>query len=247
MTIEIHTQPVPSSRKDTPLIERFADHAMLAEAAALAISASLRDAVSARGQALFVATGGRTPGAVYDRLSTASVDWSKVLITLTDERWVGAGDPESNEGLVRERLLHGPASAARFLALKGGAPTPEAAAREASSALARLGAPDAVLLGMGEDGHVASMFPGNPALAVGLDPLAPPCFAAPPGQGLPPHQARLSLSASWLAASRLTVLLITGAHKLMVIEQALAGSDAEEFPVCAILRRAPRVRIMWSA
>lgn len=229
------------------MIERFADHATLAEAAALAISDSLRDAISVRGQALFVATGGRTPGPVYDRLSAAAVNWAKVVVTLTDERWVGVGDPDSNEGLVRERLLHGPASNARVVSLKGGAPTPETAAREASAALGKLGAPDIVLLGMGEDGHIASLFPGNCALAEGLDPLAPPCLAVPRGEGRPPVQARISLSAAWLASSLLTIVLITGTEKLKVIEQALAGSDVEEFPVRAMLERAPRVRIMWSA
>jgi len=228
-------------------IERFANADALADAAAAEIFDSLRNAISARGQAFFVATGGRTPGSVYDRLSAAPLDWSKVVVTLTDERWVGVGDPDSNEGLIRERLMHGPAGAAQVLSLKGGAPTPEAAAREASAALGRLGAPDMVLLGMGEDGHIASLFPGNRALSQGLDPRAAPCLAVPLGEGRPPVQARLSLSIAWLATAKATVLLITGTAKLKVIEQAMAGSDIEEFPVRAILQRAPRVRILWAA
>jgi 6-phosphogluconolactonase len=227
-------------------IERFVDQAAMADAASQAIVHALSQAIAERGRALFVATGGRTPGPVYDRLAAAPVDWSKVVVTLTDERWVGSGDPESNEGLVRDRLLQGPAAKARFVPLKGDAPTPQAAALEASNRLAELGAPDAVLLGMGEDGHFASLFPHNPALTEGLAPFAPPCIAAPKGERSPPPQARLSLSARWLAAARCTILLITGAEKLRVIEQAQAGTDAQEFPVRAILQQAPHVRILWS-
>jgi 6-phosphogluconolactonase len=229
------------------MIERFSDQASLAQAASLAIEHALSHAVAARGHALFIATGGRTPGAVYDCLAAAPVDWSKVVVSLTDERWVGSGDPESNEGLIRDRLLRGRASHARFVPLKGEAPTPEAAAREASARLAELGAPDALLLGMGEDGHVASLFPRNTALAKGLAAQAPPCIAAPKGERGPPPQARLSLSARWLAAAGCAVLLITGARKLEVIEQALAGSNAEEFPVRAILQQATALRILWAA
>jgi len=228
-------------------IERYPDQGGLADAASLAIADALSQASATRGRALFVATGGYTSRPVYDRLACALLDWSKVVVTLTDERWVGSGDPESNEGLIRDRLLQGPAARARFVSLKGDASTPEAAAREASARLAELGAPDAVLLGMGEDGHVASLFPQSPALAEGLAPLAPPCIAAPRGERGPPPQARLSLSAAWLATARCVILLITGAEKLKVIEQALGGSDAYDFPVRAILQRAPHVRILWAA
>ena len=228
-------------------IERFADPRVLADAASSAIAEALSQAVAARGRALFIATGGRTAGPVHDRLAAAPLDWGSNVVSLTDERWVGSGDPESNEGLIRDRLLYGPAARARFVPLKGAAATPEAAAREASAKLAELGAPDVVLLGMGEDGHIASLFPRNPALAEGLAPGAPPCIAAPRGERSPPPQARLSLSAPWIAAARAIVLLIVGSEKLKVIEQALAGTDEQEFPVRAVLRPSARVRILWSA
>ena len=228
-------------------IERFADPRVLADAASSAIAEALSQAVAARGRALFIATGGRTAGPVYDRLAAAPLDWGSIVVSLTDERWVGSGDPESNEGLIRDRLLCGPAAHARFVPLKGAAGTPEAAAREASVKLAQLAPPDLVLLGMGEDGHIASLFPRNPALAEGLARNAPPCIAAPRGERRPPPQARLSLSAEWMAAAHSVLLLIVGAEKLAVIEQALAGTDEQEFPVRAILRRCARVRIMWSA
>lgn len=229
------------------MIERFADQAALADAASSAIAQALTQAIANRGRALFIATGGRTPGGVYDRLAGAPMEWSKVVVSLTDERWVEAGDPESNEGLIRDRLLQGPAAAARIISLKGDAPTLEAAAQAASAKLAPLGAPDVVLLGMGDDGHIASLFPENPALPAGLDPGAPSCIAVPRGEGRPPPQARISLTVPWLTTARLTILLIAGAEKLKLIQQAQAGSDAREFPVRAILQQAARVRILWSA
>jgi 6-phosphogluconolactonase len=226
-------------------IESFADQATLAAATADAIADALSDAIAVRGQAVFVATGGRTPGAVYDRLNAAPLDWGKIVVTLSDERWVDVDSRDSNERLIRERLLG--LAAARFGSLKGDAGTPEAAAQDAAAKLAPLGAPDVVLLGMGEDGHIASLFPMSPALSLGLDPKAPACIAVPRGEGRPPPQARISLTASWLAAARLTLLLITGEQKRETIERAMDGSDAHEFPVRAILQQAPRVRILWSA
>ena len=231
----------------TDMIEAFENPEALAQGAAAAIAQALDEALQARGRALFIATGGHTPGAAYDRLSTAPLDWAKVTVTLSDERWVEVDDPDSNERLLRERLLRGPAQAARLISLRGDAPTPEAAAHEAGARLAALPPADILLLGMGEDGHVASLFPGNPALSLGLAAEAPPCIPVPRGEGGPPPQARLSLSVPVLAAARQAIVLISGQAKRAVIERALAGSDARDLPVRAVLQRAPRVRLMWSA
>src|SRR5665213_2659326 len=96
-------------------IEAFADHDAVADAASKAIAGALREA----DRPSFVATGGTTPGPTYDRLAKAALGWGRVTVTLTDERWVDAASPESNERLIRERLLVGPAASARFLPLKG--------------------------------------------------------------------------------------------------------------------------------
>jgi 6-phosphogluconolactonase len=228
-------------------IEPFADEAALAQAAARIIADALRAAIVARGQALFVATGGRTPGGVYDWLSAAELDWSNVVVTLSDERWAPIDSPDRNERLIRERLLKGPAAAGRFMSLIGDASTPRAAAAQADAALRPLGAPDVVLLGMGEDGHIASLFPLSPALSLGLDPKAPICISVPPGEQRPPPQARITLTAPWLVKAPDIFLLITGQEKRTVIAQALAGDDARELPVRAILQSSARVRIFWSA
>ena len=229
------------------MIETFPDPHALAAAAIDAVVRALDAGLRNQGSASLAATGGRSPGLIYDALALAPLDWPRVRVTLTDERWVDPSSPDSNEGLVRGRLLTGRALDAHFLGLRGTAETPAAAAQSVSRAFVGWPALDAALLGMGEDGHVASLFPGNPALALGLDPVAPACIAVPQGQDGPPPQPRLSLTIRPLTSARLTLILISGAAKRAVAEQALAGADPLKFPVAAVLKSAPHTRILWTA
>lgn len=148
-----------------PAIEAHADRDQLAASAASIVAEGL----SGPGRVSFVAAGGSTPAATYDRLSAMDLGWSRVTVTLTDERWVSSGSPEANARLIGERLLVGPAASARFLPLTGQAATPEAEAMSIEPAVRALAPFEVVLLGMGEDGHVASMFPGAANLAAMLD------------------------------------------------------------------------------
>jgi 6-phosphogluconolactonase len=214
--------------------EVFPGSAELADAAADAIEAALQGALDARGRACLVATGGRMPGPVYDRLSRADLDWAKVAVTLSDERQVDADSPNSNARLLRERLFVGPAARAQFLPLTD----------YAEPALKKLLPFDAVMLGMGEDGHIASLIPGSPVLAEGMDPDGARLTAeSPVGFGAPPV-ARITLTLAALLQSRAIFLLIAGEAKRQVIAEAEAGAD---YPVRAILTqdRAP-VRILWT-
>ena len=229
------------------MIETFQDAASLAEAAAAAVTAALAAGLKRYGSAGLAATGGRSPGAVYDRLALEPLDWSKVRVTLTDERWVDPGSPDSNEKLVRERLLQHRAAEATFHPLHGREPNPEAAAKHASAVLHGWPAFDAVMLGMGEDGHVASLFPGSPVLGQGLDPEAPACIAVPSGEGRPPPQARLSLTVRPLTTAGLVLILTSGENKRAVLDKALRGGDPLELPVRAVLQSARAVRILWTA
>jgi len=229
------------------MIETFTDAQALAAAATDAVVRALDAGLRNQGSASLAATGGRSPGLIYDALALAPLDWARVRVTLTDERWVDPSSPDSNEGLVRERLLQGRATDAHFLGLRGTAETPAAAAQAVSRAFVGWPALDAVLLGMGEDGHVASLFPGNPALIQGLDPDAPACIAVPQGEGRAPPQPRLSLTIRPLTSARLTLILISGAAKRAVVEQALAVGDPLTFPVAAVLKSAPSTRILWTA
>ncbi|HEY0435685.1 MAG TPA: 6-phosphogluconolactonase [Phenylobacterium sp.] len=216
------------------MIEPFPSQAALADEAAAAIAARLADGLAARGHAALVATGGRSPGPVYDRLAQAELDWAHVAVTLSDERQVDADSPNSNARLLRERLFVGRAAAARFLPLTD----------YAEPALSKLMPFDAVMLGMGEDGHVASLIPGSPVLDVAMDPGGAALTAeSPQGFGSPPV-ARITLTLAALLGSRAIFLLIAGEAKRQVVADALAGAD---LPVRAILRqdRVP-VRILWT-
>ncbi len=224
-------------------VQAYPDGDALAEAASELIARSLADGLQRAGRATFVATGGSTPAAAYRRLAAADIDWSMVAITLSDERWVPPSDRDSNERMVREHLLTGPAAAARFTPLWSPQPTPDAAASAAEPAIAAMTPFDTVLLGMGDDGHIASLFPGSPVLDRGLDPRNERlCIAVPPGQPAPP-QARISLTLRALLQAKAVVLLITGSAKRGTIEAAMAGAD---LPVRRLLlhSRTP-VAILW--
>jgi 6-phosphogluconolactonase len=230
------------------MIEVFDDAPALTTAAAEAAIGALERGLRANGSASLAATGGRMPAPVYDALNVVPLDWDRVLVTLTDERWVEPNSPESNERLVREHLLRNRAAAARFIPLHGPDHTPAAAAAHASAQVAALPSLDLVLLGMGEDGHVASLFPNSPALDLGLNPAAPAVIAVPRGEaGAAPTLPRLSLTLRPLSSAAAVLLLISGEAKKAVIERALEGADPRRLPVAAILQSAPSVRIMWTA
>jgi 6-phosphogluconolactonase len=229
------------------MIEVFGSVHGLNEAAAGAVLLALETGVRRNGTASLAATGGRMPGPVYDLMALAPLDWARVRVTLTDERWVDPASPDSNERLVRERLLKHRAADALFHPLRDREASPEAAAEHASRLFHSWPPLDAVLLGMGEDGHIASLFPGSPALERGLDPSAPDCIAVPAGEGRPPPQARLSLTTRVLTNAGLTVILASGTAKRAVLEEALQGGDPHELPVRAVLQSARAVRILWTA
>ncbi|MGZ6016513.1 MAG: 6-phosphogluconolactonase [Phenylobacterium sp.] len=227
-----------------PRIEAFEDGASLAEAGAALITEQLAAALRNGARARLVATGGSTPAPTYRRLAQAQIDWSRVDVTLSDERWVPPTSPDSNERLVRETLLQGPAAAAAFTPLWSPSPDLNTTALAAEAGLRPLLPFDLVLLGMGEDGHIASLFPASPVLAQGRDPDGERlCIGAPAGAPAP-SQPRISLTVRALLQTRLVLLLVTGEAKRRVIDAALGGED---LPVRSVLAqdRAP-VRILWA-
>lgn len=215
------------------MLETYPSADALGEACAHAVAACLSEALKTRGRAGLVATGGRSPGPVYDRLAKARLDWARVVVTLSDERCVEASSPDSNARQVRERLLVGEAAKAHLLPLW---PRPDPAAIRALLPF------DAVLLGMGEDGHVASLIPGDRGLAHALS-TKEHLVDVPEGLGKPPT-ARVSLTMSALTQARSVFLLIAGDAKREVIRRAQAGED---LPVGRLLAgSAAPVRIFWS-
>ncbi|MEI7035300.1 6-phosphogluconolactonase [Fulvimonas yonginensis] len=224
----------------------FTDGQTLATALAERVADRLRAGLLERGFALLAVSGGRTPLRFFERLAQASLDWSRVQVTLVDERWVAEDHPRSNARLVREHLLRDAAAAARFVPLYTGAATPEEGQAEAGRCVHALPLPfDAVILGMGADGHTASFFPGGDRLDAALDPSMPvgvvPMRA--PGAGEP----RITLTLSTLLQTRHLFLHIEGEDKRELLAQARLGlGEAAHYPVRAVLARSPEpVAVYW--
>ncbi|MEJ0010416.1 MAG: 6-phosphogluconolactonase [Alphaproteobacteria bacterium] len=206
----------------------FDDREQLASALAQDVAARLQRAeVKTLG-----VTGGTTPTPFFDALKPLIADLP-VTVTLTDERWVAPPHPDSNEKLVRDHLL---TPAMRFIPLKSPGALEEGAA-ETEKRLAALPLPFAALvLGMGEDGHIASLFPNHPALADALD-LSDPRRSIPVHASPKPPPERISLTLSCLGQSLAAYLHITGAAKREVIERALRPGPVAELPVRAFLQQ----------
>ncbi len=229
-----------------PAAQRYADADSLSRALAAQIAASLVAAIGARGTASLVVSGGRSPVKLFEILRKEPLDWSRVCIALADERWVAADAAASNERLVRDHLLKDGATAARFLGLKNAAPTPDLGAVSAWETFARVPRPfDTVVLGMGDDGHTASLFPRSPNLPSALNRGA---VAGCVGMWSPePPQPRLSLNLTALLDARRIVLMIGGESKWRTYSAACAAGAETEMPVRAVLRqsRTP-VAVMWA-
>jgi 6-phosphogluconolactonase len=225
---------------------RYADLDTLSRELATLIAGSLTAAIGARGLASLVVSGGRSPVKLFEILRTQPLDWGRVCVALADERWVSPEDPQSNERLVRDVLMKDRAASARFLGLKNAAPTPDLGAVSAWETFARVPRPfDAVILGMGDDGHTASLFPGSPNLPSALNQAA---AAGCVGMWSPvaPHP-RLSLNLTALLDSRRIVVLITGESKWRTYAAACAAGPVEEMPIRAVLRQSNTpVDVMWS-
>lgn len=197
------------------------------------VVAALGADIERQGSAILVVSGGRTPVGFMQRLSRQSLAWQQVTVTLADERWVGADDADSNEKLVRDHLLVNAASVAGFVGLKNAAATAAEGEVVANDSLGKLGKFSVVILGMGEDGHTASLFPGAANLARGLDMTSGrACVAMTP---LYAPRERMSLTLPRLLASSKIFLHLCGEGKRQVMVEALAGDDVLALPVRAML------------
>ncbi len=214
---------------------QFASPSELADALAVAVADQLRSGIKSRGVGTLAVSGGSTPKLFFDRLSKQDLDWQKVIITLVDERWVDVSSDRSNAKLVQDLLLQNNAADAQFVPLWSGgeAPDHDAIART-NLALRLLPSPfDAVILGMGNDGHTASFFPGGDTLHDALTAKGPILAIRAPGAGEP----RVTLTLPALLKTRALFLHIEGDEKSAVLETALSDGTIEDMPVRAVLRQ----------
>jgi len=203
--------------------------------AAERMAEALQRGIAAVGSAFMALSGGSTPAPIYESLSkSTAVDWSKVSVTLADERMTEPGDPASNEVLVRNTLLQGPGKSAAFVPLFEDQET--------------LPNQDVALLGMGGDGHFASLFPTADELEEGLDAQAPAVLRMTPNP-LPANAPfpRLTLSLPTILAAKTLLLAITGEEKKAVLEQAGKPGPVRDLPIRALLAaNHPNFTILWA-
>ncbi len=211
----------------------YPSRAALAIGLSTLIANELRDGLEA-GPVTLCVPGGTTPGPVFDALSHAELDWSRVAVMLNDERWVNEDSPRSNTRLLRDRLLKHRAAMARLIPLYAPVPEPD----DAMQALGEVIEPHlpihVLLLGMGADMHTASLFPGADRLAEALAPDAPILMAL---RAVAAGEPRITLSARVLQAARHIHILITGADKRAALDRAMA-LPVLQAPVRAVLDRA---------
>lgn len=216
---------------DAPLLDAVADAEALTSELVARIIDACHHAVATRGRFVVSLAGGRTPLAAYRRLAERhDLPWERVLVTWGDERFVARDHPDRNEHAAREALLDHVAIPADQVLGWPDADTPEdMATAHAARLVEALGDPplfDLVLLGLGEDAHTASLFPGTGAVhAAGLTTVV----------RSPTHGVRLSLSASALSRARLVLVVVSGADKREALARTLHGQgEPDELPLTAL-------------
>lgn len=226
--------------------QRFPSGPRAASELASRVSEVIDFAVRARGRASLLVPGGQTPVAVFKALRTQPLPWDRVYISLTDERRVPMTDDASNARLIQTHLLQDHAAEAHFCPIHRESIDDRADEAACGAALGMLPRPfDAVILGMGADGHIASLFPDDPNLARMLDPRNEARCATARAPAEPVR--RLTLTFSTLLQSRWMALHISGEDKWATLEAAVASADPHQYPVYALLnQRQVPVRVYWS-
>ena len=214
-------------------LETYPSRPALMAGLAQAMAGELRAALS-HGPATLSVPGGATPGPVFEALSATDLDWARVFVLLNDERWVGIDSPRSNTRLLRERLLVGRAAVATLLPLYLDRPAPEDGLAALACGIAPHLPITVLLLGMGNDMHTASLFPGADRLAEALSPEAPVLMAL---RSEAAGEPRITLTARVLQAARHIHILITGDEKRAALERALQ-LPALQAPIGVMLDRA---------
>jgi len=216
----------------------YPDSEMMMMDLADTLASELENTLLTQESASLAVPGGTTPGPIFDSLCAAKLDWARVHVMLTDERWVPETSERSNTRLLRQRLLVEQASKAVYVPLYGEAETPEEKLDDLQAALEPDLPVSVMLLGMGADMHTASIFPGADQLDAALHGDATLVAMRAPGAPEP----RITLSAKVLNGAISRHLVIIGAEKKAALERAQSLSP-EEAPVAAIL---PGTTVHWA-
>ncbi|MEM6634821.1 MAG: 6-phosphogluconolactonase [Pseudomonadota bacterium] len=218
----------------------YPDREMMMIDLANILASELENCLLQHEHASFAVPGGTTPGPIFDTLCAVGLDWSRVHVFLTDERWVPETSERSNTRLLKERLLIENASEARFIPFYRGGANPEDDLEAAAEELKAELPVSVMLLGLGADMHTASLFPGADKLEEALAGDAPPVMAmrAP---GAP--EARITLTAPVLKGAMSRHIVITGGEKRQAMDRAVRTGDPMLAPAAAIL---PGTVVHWA-
>ena len=204
------------------------------------IASILNQAIKKKNEAFLIVSGGKTPLDLFKNLSKIDVDWSKVTISLADERIVDVKSPESNEFGVKSCLIQEKAAAANFISLR---PQSIGSLKNIEKTLASIPDFDALILGMGDDGHTASLFPCCPELATALSDNHKAAVMLTNPTNAP--YRRVSMTKKRLSHSLNTFVHITGERKKQVLREALTACDPLRMPICAFLNQ-PGLQVMYA-
>jgi 6-phosphogluconolactonase len=229
-------------------IQRFDNRETMLDALLQVIIGDIETALQRSSEATLLLSGGSTPAPLYQQLSQASVDWGKVHIALVDERWVTTDSPASNERLLHETLLVNHAETARFTGMKNAAASAFDGVQACNLDYAELSLPHTVcLLGMGPDGHTASLFPQAQGLAEALV-AHQHCVAIRAQQSEVTGELieRMTMTPWSILQSERLILLITGADKWEVLQQARACGDPTLMPISHFIDSNIPLEVYWA-
>jgi len=225
------------------ILRKFENNHLLIKGLSVYVSDYFRTIIPSQKKCSFVVPGGSTPKQLFKNLSLVNIDWSKLDITLTDERWVDISDQRSNERIIKKYLLQNKAASANFISLITSHNKPSLASATLFRRLSKMNKPlDMAILGMGSDGHIASLFPFDSNLSNAL---------SNSNKNLTHYlefnefsTQRISLSFRFLNTANNKILYILGEEKLEVLMRALSIDNPMEMPICAFLKEP--ITIYWS-
>lgn len=222
-------------------IQKFQSNHDQVDTLAIKIAEKLQEVITKKGKATLAVSGGKSPITLFEKLSKAAIDWSKVTITLVDERFTAVDHEDSNENLVRKHLLINNAEQAYFIGLV----TTRNILTSVSNANLKIDNIDVAVLGMGEDGHTASIFPCCDELDTALDTkLTTEKYLITRPKNA--NYERIGLSLSGILEVANVYISISCEKKLSIIESAMLA-PTKQYPISYVIASHCNLQILWNA